>query len=125
MTSAFSVGLGARAATERGTSVIVDVNEIERCLRYFKAINNADLEDIVWMRGNEQLHADPAALEEFSFTGLSNRDFPAVVGWLPEGVGIRVVGLAITKAPNAEVTGSPALSASPRGLTGYAPHTED
>lgn len=111
MASAFSVGLGACAATEKGTPVIVDVNEIERCLRYFKAINDADLDDIVWMRGNEQLHADPTALEEFSFTGLSNRDFPAVAGWMPEGVGIRVVGLVITKAPNAKVSGAGTASA--------------
>lgn len=39
--------------------MVVDINEIERCLRYFKAINAENLEDIVWMRGEEKLTPEP------------------------------------------------------------------
>jgi hypothetical protein len=91
--------------SEERNDMIVDVNEIERCLRYFKAINDAPLEEIVWMRGDEQLHADPAELQEHAFTGLSNRDFPAVAGWLPDGIGIRVATMVLTTSPNAAVSG--------------------
>jgi hypothetical protein len=78
-------------ATPEGNAMKVDVNELERCLRYLKEINNAALEDIVWMRGDTPLSVDPDALWSFSFVGLSNRDFPSYVGWMPDGVGIRIV----------------------------------
>lgn len=83
-------------------SMIVDINELERCLRYFKAINDAPLEDIVWMRGDEMLTPSEDDLDNYAFIGLSNRDFPAVAGWLPEDIGVRVTSLVLTKAPNAE-----------------------
>lgn len=81
--------------------MVVDINEIERCLRYFKAINAEDLEDIIWMRGNEKLTPDPDVLDEYRFIGLSNRDFPGVAGWFPDDIGIRVATMRLTKAPNA------------------------
>ena len=83
--------------------MVVDINEIERCLRYFKAINAENLEDIVWMRGEEKLTPDPEVLEEYRFTGLSNRDFPSVSGWLPDGIGIMVTAMTLTKAPNGKL----------------------
>lgn len=76
--------------------MIVDVNEIERCLRFFKSINEADLDKIVWVRGDEQLLPDPEQLEEYKFIGLSNRDFPAVMGWLPDDVGIRISTIVLS-----------------------------
>ncbi len=93
--------------------MVVDINEIERCLRYFKAINDANLDDIVWMRGEDTLRPTPEQLQEFALIGLSNRDFPSVVGWIPEGVGVRVSTLVITAAPNAIGQGSAACGASP------------
>ena len=80
--------------------MVVDVDEIERCLRYFKAINAANLNEIIWVRGNEKLTPDAEVLEEYRFLGLSNRDFPSVAGWLPDDIGIRVTAMTFTKAPN-------------------------
>ena len=77
--------------------MIVNVDEIERCLRYFKEINNADLDEIVWMRHGDQIVPDPALIKEFRFIGLSNRDFPSVAGWMPDDVGIRVSVMSFTK----------------------------
>jgi len=85
--------------------MVVDINEIERCLRYFKAINAEVLEDIVWMRGNEKLTPDHEVLEEYRFIGLSNRDFPSVAGWLPDDIGIRVTAMTLTKAHNVKASG--------------------
>jgi hypothetical protein len=93
----------AVCASQQGEMMIVDINEIERCLRYFKAINNAALEDIVWMRGDERLTPEPGAIEEYAFVGLSNRDFPAVAGWLPDDIGIRVTTM-IGRATSPEAT---------------------
>lgn len=80
--------------------MVVDINEIERCLRYFKAINDTNLDDIVWVRGDEVLQPTTEQLEEYKFIGLSNRDFPSVAGWMPEDIGIRVATMVITKTPN-------------------------
>jgi hypothetical protein len=80
-------------------SKTVDILELERCLRYFKQINNTPLEEIVWMRGEELLTPEPGALEEFAFIGLSNRDFPSIAGWLPPDIGIKVTTLTISKPP--------------------------
>ncbi len=80
--------------------MVVDIKEIERCLRYFKAINAAPLGEIVWMRGDERLTPPAEQLDEFRFIGLSNRDFPSVVGWMPDDVGIRVTLMTFTETPN-------------------------
>jgi hypothetical protein len=77
--------------------MIVDIVEIERVLRYFKAINQENLEDIVWMRGSESLIPSAGQLEEFNFLGLSNRDFPSVIGWMPDDIGIRITAMTLTK----------------------------
>ena len=42
---------GAPSGLNVGLGLIVDIMEIERVLRYFKTINKADLDEIVWMRG--------------------------------------------------------------------------
>lgn len=76
--------------------MIVDINEIERCLRYFNEINEANLEDIIWMRGDETLQVLPEQLKAFKFMGLSNRDFPSVAGWMPDDAGIRVAKIEMT-----------------------------
>jgi len=78
--------------------VIVDIKEIERVLRYFKTINNAELGDIVWMRGDERLTPTPEQIEDYNFMGLSNRDFPAVIGWMPDDIGPRVTTMTFTRA---------------------------
>ena len=78
--------------------MVVDINEIERCLRYFKAINASELDAIVWLRGDEKLTPTPEDIAEYRFIGLSNKDFPSVMGWMPEGVGIRVTTMAFSKA---------------------------
>jgi hypothetical protein len=77
--------------------LVVDVNEVERCLRYFKAINETDIDNIVWKRGDKALPVDPVAIPEFRFIGLSNRDFPSVMGWMPDGIGIRVTTMTFSK----------------------------
>lgn len=82
--------------------MVVDINEIERCLRYFKEINAENLEDIVWMRGDDRLTPAPEVLEEYRFIGLSNRDSPSVAGWLPDDIGVRVSTITLTKAPNVQ-----------------------
>jgi hypothetical protein len=76
--------------------MIVDINEIEKCLRYFKAINSADIDDIVWMRGEERMLPDTEVLNEYKYTGLSNRDFPSICGWFPDDIGIRVTVMKIS-----------------------------
>lgn len=76
--------------------MIVDINEIERCLRFFQFINEANIEDIIWMRGDETLQVSPERLKAFKFMGLSNRDFPSVTGWMPDDVGIRVATIEMT-----------------------------
>lgn len=77
--------------------MVVDINEIERCLRFFKEINEANIEEIVWKRGDETLQVEPEELEDFKYMGLSNRDFPSIAGWLPDDVGIRAIVLKMTK----------------------------
>ncbi len=76
--------------------MIVDINEIERCLRYFKSINDENFDDIVWMRGDERLLPGDELLKEYQYLGLSNRDFPSIAGWLPGDIGIRVSVLTLT-----------------------------
>jgi hypothetical protein len=77
--------------------MIVDIDEVEKCFRYFKEINSSNIEDIVWTKGNEVLNVSTTDLENFSFIGLSNRDFPAVMGWLPEDADIRIELLSFVK----------------------------
>ena len=77
--------------------MIVDILEIERVLRYFKTINKADLDDIVWMRGEERMTPSAEQLEGFKYIGLSNRDFPSVIGWMPDDIGIRVTTMTFRK----------------------------
>lgn len=75
--------------------MIVDINKIEECLRYFKSINETPIEDIIWVKGDETIYADKEALEEFQFIGLSNKDFPSVMDWLPDDVGIKISSLLL------------------------------
>jgi hypothetical protein len=79
--------------------MIVDINEIERVLRYFKEINNTPLSDIVWMKGDVELYVNPEEIKEYEYTGLSNRDFPSVVGWMPNDIGIRVSTITFKSIP--------------------------
>ena len=66
--------------------MVVDIKQIEQCLRYFKAINELPLQDIIWMRGTELLTPNKKEVEEYKFIGLSNRDFPSVAGWMPDDI---------------------------------------
>lgn len=75
---------------------VIKVEDVERVLRFFKEINTTPLEDIVWTRGGVELEVTQEQLDEYNFTGLSNRDFPSVMGWLPEDVGIQVATLVLT-----------------------------
>lgn len=74
---------------------VVDITEIERCLRYFKLINNTELDDIVWMRGDDVLVPTPEEQKEFLSIGLSNRDFPSVMGWMPDDIGIQITKIEL------------------------------
>ena len=77
--------------------LVIDIDEIERCLRFFKLINEADLEHIKWTRSGAPIQTDAELLKEYRFMGLSNRDFPAVMGWFPDDVGIRTSVLVVNK----------------------------
>lgn len=77
--------------------MIVDITEIERCLKYFKQVNDCPFEDIIWVKDGVPLLVDPETSEDFKFIGLSNRDFPSICGWMPDDVGIRVSSFTFTK----------------------------
>ena len=64
--------------------LVVDVGELEECLRFLKKINSAELRDIIWMRGDQQLIPDPQDIEQYKFYGLSNRYYPESAGWIQE-----------------------------------------
>ena len=76
---------------------VVKVEEIERCLRFFKEINKTPLEDIIWTKDGVELCPSADDIIEYNFTGLSNRDFPAVMGWLPDDIGIRSATLILKR----------------------------
>lgn len=76
----------------------VDIREIERCLRYFKTINNTDFHKLSWFDGDKPLTVTKEQADEFNYMGLSNRDFPSVIGWMPDDVGIRVTTMTMTRA---------------------------
>lgn len=60
--------------------MIVQVDEIERVNLYLESINNAELEEIVWMRGYEKINVTNEQINQYKYTGLRNSDFPFIVG---------------------------------------------
>jgi predicted negative regulator of RcsB-dependent stress response len=56
----------------------VDLNELERALNYLKTINQHELKNIEWWRGDVEVKPSDKLIEEFRFTGLSNVDFAEV-----------------------------------------------
>ena len=77
--------------------IVVDVRAIERVLMFFKSINNTDLEDITWVMDDEVLSPSKEDIENFKFMGLSNRDFPSIMGWFNEDVGIKIATMRLSK----------------------------
>lgn len=75
----------------------VDLEELERCMRYFKSINSIDMSDIQWFKGGEEILASEEDLDEFRFIGFSNRDFPSYMGWHPDDIGVRFTSILLTK----------------------------
>jgi hypothetical protein len=75
----------------------VDIKELEECMRFLQKINKSNIYDIVWRRGSEVLKPTKEQLDGFSFMGLSNKDFPSVMGWMPDGLGIRVSTITLSK----------------------------
>lgn len=59
--------------------MIVQVDEIERVNLYLESINNAELEEIVWMRGYEKINVTNEQINQYKYTGLRNSDFPFIV----------------------------------------------
>ena len=58
--------------------MIVDLNELDKYFSYVKAINDADLKDIVWKRGDKQIETTLEQCNEYKFIGLTNAYFPWV-----------------------------------------------
>jgi hypothetical protein len=75
----------------------VDLDELERCMRYFKGINSVDLCDIEWVKGDTSITPTQEDLDEFSFIGFSNRDFPSYMGWVPDDVGIKFTSILLKR----------------------------
>lgn len=53
----------------------VDINEVMRIQSRRREINSVPLADIEWTDGDKPVQIDPAIIQEFAFTGLSNVDF--------------------------------------------------
>ena len=75
--------------------MIVDVDELEKCLRYLKSINSSELSKIVWMKNGNELFVSQSELDEFLELGLSNRDLPSILGWMPDDIGIKISTMSI------------------------------
>lgn len=58
--------------------MIIDLDELDRCLNYIKHVNNVDLEDIVWKRGDKKIETTLQQCCDFKFIGLNNAYFPWV-----------------------------------------------
>ena len=54
----------------------VDLKEFEKHMSYFRKLNNSNIEDweIIDDEGNK-IEVAEGAIEDFKFTGLSNKDF--------------------------------------------------
>lgn len=57
-------------------NMIVDLNELDRCFDYIKSINDANIEKIVWKRGDKKIEVTASQIHEFKFIGLNNVNFP-------------------------------------------------
>lgn len=75
----------------------VDLEELERCMRYFESINSVDLSTIEWTQGDVTITPSQEDLEEFSFIGFSNKEFPSYMGWMPDDIGIKFTSILLTK----------------------------
>lgn len=64
--------------------MFVDIRKIKECLEYLHEVNSEKLENIVWCRDGAALAVTPEELNEYKFIGLSNKDFPANMGWLDD-----------------------------------------
>lgn len=56
--------------------MIVDLEELDKCLNYIKYVNSVDLEDIVWKRGDKKIEVTLQQYSEYKFIGLTNAYFP-------------------------------------------------
>jgi len=53
----------------------VYIEEFNKHLDYFKKLNECDVDDLEIYENGELLEVSKVLTEEFSFTGLSNKDF--------------------------------------------------
>ena len=75
----------------------VCLDELIRVKRYLKKINQADLSQITWVIDGKEVTPTDEQINEFSSIGFSNTDFPASMGWYPNGIGIMWTNIFITK----------------------------
>lgn len=55
--------------------MIVDMEEFNKHLEYFKKLNECDVDDLEIYENGNLVEVSKIVTEEFSFTGLSNKDF--------------------------------------------------
>ncbi len=53
----------------------VELREVERCIAYFRRINEAELPMIEWYLDGVRVEPPEGAVDEFKFCGLANRTF--------------------------------------------------
>lgn len=53
----------------------VDVDYVMHLLSEIRKINKLPLEEITWVKGQEEIFIPESDAEEFRFTGLSNKSF--------------------------------------------------
>lgn len=59
--------------------VVIDLVEFERAMDVIAKVNSVPLEKAIFVRDGVVLRASPKEIEEWKFTGLSNRDFVSMV----------------------------------------------
>jgi len=58
----------------------VKLETLDAVKEYLRKINRADIAEIVWVRGGEEVSAKEGAIEEWKFIGMNNTDYPYVHG---------------------------------------------
>lgn len=53
----------------------VDVDHVMHLISELRKINKLPLEEIRWVKGEEEIFIPKSEIEEFRFTGLSNTNF--------------------------------------------------
>lgn len=64
----------------------VDTEQIEAALRVLDDFNRLDLKEVEFFTNGVKINIDPHAVEQFRFTGLSNKTFVEAGLYLPDAV---------------------------------------